>query len=261
MSREAADLLEPLRGAVTAFRTLTVLPFPGRDAKNQASSLPWFPIVGLFLGAILWALMTATLRLSDGWAAGAAALALGASVLLTGALHLDGLADWADGFFGARDRQRALAIMKDSRVGAFGVVALIIVLLGQWVALTRTLEVESPRWILAVFVISRAVMVDLAVRLPYARAEGGTGESYVRGGRAHHVVIAWIVAAILCKGLLGDAGLAATVGGWLLSLLLGRWYLHRIGGVTGDLLGASCLLVETVLLFAAASGHMTSIHL
>lgn len=93
----------------------------------------------------------------------AAMAALAASVAMTGAFHLDGVADLADGLFGARDRRRALENMKDSRVGAFGVIALAMVLLAKWVALTRLIGMGEGVWIIAAATLSWAAMVELAV--------------------------------------------------------------------------------------------------
>jgi len=117
-------------GLVTAFRTLTILPVPGRDAGEMASSLPWFPVVGGVLGSLFAALALVTNELSGGhWPGGAAAAALAGGIVLTRAIHLDGLADWADGFGGGGDRKKTLAIMKDSATGVFGVTAIVAVLL------------------------------------------------------------------------------------------------------------------------------------
>ena len=125
-------------------RTLTVLPVPGRDAGNMASSLPWFPVVGLILGWILCGLAHAAQYVVDmvgpifapdtwypstPWHGGVAALLLIGGVVLTRGLHLDGLADWADGFWGGHDRDTVLRIMKDSHTGAFGNIAVTCMLL------------------------------------------------------------------------------------------------------------------------------------
>ena len=125
-------------GLSTAIRTLTILPAPGEPGGKMASSLPWFPLVGGAIGSILLGLMILLEDLASGhWPGGAAAVVVVAGIILPGALHLDGLADWADGFGGGRDREKTLAIMKDSSTGAFGAVALISVLLLKWVALSH----------------------------------------------------------------------------------------------------------------------------
>ena len=129
-----------MRGLVTAIRTLTSLPCPGREADKMTSALPWFPVVGLLLGGLLYGVSACTQWLTRGlWPEASAIVVLICAALFTGGLHLDGLADWADGFWGGRTKEKTLAIMKDSAVGSFGAVALICALLAKWVCLTRLL--------------------------------------------------------------------------------------------------------------------------
>lgn len=126
-------------------RTLTVLPVPGRDAEKLCDALPWFPVAGFLLGALLYTAGRGALALMPSfWPQAAGLLVVAGSAWLTRGLHLDGLADCADGFGGAHDKTKILAIMKDPRVGAFGVVALVIALLGQWVCVTRLAEAGRP---------------------------------------------------------------------------------------------------------------------
>lgn len=235
---------------ITAIRTLTVLPVPGKDAPRLAGGLPWFPVVGAGLGYALFGLATGADRLLGGtWpeAVGVAVLLGGA--LSTGGLHLDGVADWADGFFGARGRERTLEVMKDVRVGAFGVTALVSVLLAKWVCLTRLAAGDSLLWIAMAAVVARTAAVALAVALPYARAGGGTGAPFVRDARARHLVLALAAAAgiLFLAGRL--AGLAALGAGLALAIPLGLWFRIRVRGVTGDLLGATIEITEVAVLF------------
>ena len=239
-------------GCVTAVRTLTILPCPGRDADSVASALPWFPVVGALLGALVAGLCWLVGQWA-GWPAGGSVAAVAGSAWLTGGLHLDGLADTVDGWRGGRTRERRLEIMKDSRVGAMGVIALILVLLLQWVAFTRLISAGSLVWIVVPFIAARLAQVQLAVCLPYARAEGGTAESYVKGARAGHWAVGLVSAIILCGGLAGVPGLTAVLVAVLLTLGLGRWMRRVFGGVTGDLLGLGGVVVETVLLFLFAA--------
>jgi adenosylcobinamide-GDP ribazoletransferase len=188
------------------------------------------------------------------WPAGMALLLLAMGTLLTGALHLDGLGDWADGFFGAREKDKVLAIMKDPRKGSFGVIAVVLVLLAKWAAFARLVEGSGiPEWIIAAMVVSRFCQVDLAASLPYARAEGGTAAPFVAGARWWHRLVAWLLTLAICIGACGPAGAAAPVLGWIMMRLFRRHCRRRVGGVTGDLLGACSELVETGLLLAAAA--------
>jgi adenosylcobinamide-GDP ribazoletransferase len=241
-----------MRGLITALRTLTILPVPGADAPSLGAALPYFALVGALLGAAL-AGAAWLLELAVRWPAGEALLVVLGGAILTRGLHLDGLADWADGFGGGTTREQTLAIMKDPRKGAFGVAALILLLLAKWVALERLAALNMLSWLLAVLVVSRTAMVWLAARFPYARAEGGTAAPFVRDARGHHLWICVFCAAVLLVAVFGPAGLLPLVAGVLGAQLFGRWCLLRVGGVTGDLLGACGELTEVFLLLAAAA--------
>jgi adenosylcobinamide-GDP ribazoletransferase len=174
-------------------------------------------------------------------------------VLLTRGFHLDGLADAADALGSLAPRERMLAIMKDSAVGAFGVLALVLTLGAKWIAVARLVESGTGVWIVAAYVVSRAAQVELAVVLPYARAEGGTARAFVRDARGVHRLVAWTLAFLMITLVCGPAGVAVLVGGWLLARALGWRFMKMLGGVTGDLLGATSEIVETAVLFACAA--------
>lgn len=239
-----------MNGLVTAIRTLTILPFPGKDADDMASSLPWFPIVGLLLGGILYGVAI----LPIGWPQGAAVLTIIAGVLLTRGLHLDGLADWADGFWGGRDKESILRIMKDSSVGAFGATALICALLAKWVCLQRLIETNSHIWIIMACVTSRTMQVVLAVTNPYARDDSGTATSFVKNANFRHMAVALGLAAVivLVVGQLNWMWLGVPAGAWFIARLFGQSCKRVIGGVTGDLLGAGNEIVELAILAVGA---------
>lgn len=242
------------QGLVTALRTLTILPVPGRDTRDLPQALPWFPLVGCLLGIMLWGLALAFDLASAGWPAGAAITAVAGSAVLTRGFHLDGLADLADGFGGGRDQERALAIMKDPHMGAFGVMAIVLVLMAKWVACTRLVETGLISWIIPAYIVSRLSVAELAACLPYARREGGTAGPFVDKARPSHRLIALVSALLLVMAFKGLSGALVLFFGWALCRLLGVWFLKRVGGVTGDLLGACCELVETGILMACAVG-------
>lgn len=239
-----------LRGFVTAIHTLTILPVPGKDAEKFSDAIHWFAAVGAILGGILYLTVVAFEHFaSQIWAQGLAALLLTVNVCLTRGFHLDGVADWADGFWGGYDRERVLAIMKDSFLGTFGVVALILLLLGKWAALTRLIETGQALWIVGAMILSRSMQVELAYWLPYARSKG-TAASIVQDAKLWQ----WLLTIVLATGsmflIYGFVGLAATLFAWLFTRLLGLWFVKRVGGVTGDLLGTCSEMVElSILLF------------
>jgi adenosylcobinamide-GDP ribazoletransferase len=242
------------RGLTTAFRTLTILPLPGRDASEPAASLPFFPVVGGVLGLVLWGISLSNGLFPDsGWPAGAAVLMLVADSLLTRGLHLDGFADCIDAVGGTLDRERRLAIMKDTHLGAFGAIALVLLLLAKWIAMTRLVSSGTAVWVILVLVVSRTMQVDLAVRLPYARPERGTGHPFVTGAAPWHLAVAAAAAVGIALGGYGPLGLGVLGVGVGITRLFGAWCRSRLGGITGDLLGAGNELVELCLLFLLAA--------
>lgn len=242
-----------LRGLVTAMRTLSVLPVPGREARKFSDSLYWFPLVGLFLGGLQAA--AAMLAAGFAWPELSAALVLLSGVVLTRGMHADGLADMADGFFGGHDRDARLRIMKDPSVGSFGVLALVFLYLFKWVVLTRLFEGESWSVFIAGVVLSRVSQVALASLLPYARPGGGTASGFVSGAGPLHAAIALFLGAAMVMILAGfsllfSALLAASA---MVTVLVGWLAWRRIGGVTGDVLGAASELCELVAWCVASS--------
>ncbi len=225
----------------------------------MASALPWFPVVGLLLGGLLYGLSLATEWFTLGrWPEASAVAVLIASALLTRGLHLDGLADWADGFWGGMTKEKTLAIMKDSAVGSFGAIALICVLLAKWVCITRLLADGAGAWIVAACVGSRTMQVQLAALNPYARAEGGTAAPYVDEAGMRHALSAIVIAAAMLAALFRPEliGLLALAVGVSITTLFGLVCRRRIGGVTGDLIGTCSELVETAFLAFGVLFHV-----
>ncbi|MGK5093082.1 adenosylcobinamide-GDP ribazoletransferase [Deltaproteobacteria bacterium TL4] len=239
-----------MKGLITAIQTLSSLPIRLKGTAQFEQSLPWFVWVGAFLGSLLYVVSLLFERLGTAWAEGIAVVLLIVSVLLSRGLHLDGLADWADAFWGAYDRERTLAIMKDSFLGTYAVLALILILLAKWTALVALIKADQTHWLIAAFIISRVMQVDLAVWLPYAR-KTGTAQSFVQGAKGFHWMANMLPACVLLWGMFQLKGLMALFMGWSVCRLMGLWAKKRIGGVTGDVLGACSEIVETcILLFS-----------
>lgn len=223
----------------------------------MASTLPFFPAIGVLVGTIvIFILYAASLT---GWLTGAGVLAMILAVWITRGLHVDGLADVTDALGASRTRERRLAIMKDPHTGAFGVMAIVADLLLKAVALGHL--AAHSQWSIAIvpFIVARTAQVMLATTLPYARVEGGKAGAFVAEARPHHLVVALAAATTFCLAAAGLAGLLLLLQGLVLAFLLRLWMKYHFGGVTGDLLGASNELVETGLLTFAAciasSGH------
>ena len=239
-------------GLVTAFRTLTILPVPGRESEDLASALSWFPLVGLVLGTLLALAGSLWIRAVEGWSGGGAVLVLIASVLLTRGLHMDGLADWADALGGRPERETRLAIMKDPGLGAFGAVALGLVLVAKWAALQRILDLGHPWILLLPWIVTRTMMAELAATLPYARPGAGTAGPFVNGSSGRRRFAA-VLSGLVLSAAWGGVGLICIAAAWGLTRLFARHCRKIFGGVTGDLLGALNEILETGLLLSLAA--------
>ena len=240
----AAALLADLGGA---FGLLTRLPLGG-PGRGAASCWAW-PVAGAVVGALAaacgWAALAA--GLPAGWAA---ALVLAVQAAATGGLHEDGLADTFDGLMGGRDVARRLEIMRDSRIGSFGALALMLVVLARWSALVVLLPV-APWAVMAVAAVSRAGMPLLMRALPAARPGGLS--AMVGQPTARQVALTLGVAAALALPM-GWPALALLPVLGAVWLALGLWARARIGGQTGDILGASQQLAEAAALGLLAAG-------
>ncbi|MCX6178729.1 MAG: adenosylcobinamide-GDP ribazoletransferase [Chlorobiales bacterium] len=242
-----------LNGLVTALRTLTVLPVPGKDTETFSNSLFWFPVVGLLLGLIQVAIGYAGYY--AGWNELSAALVVLGGIFLTRGIHADGLADLADGFWGGKTREAILQIMKDSNVGSFGAIALSGMMLLKWIAVFKLVEKGAFGFIAGGVLLARWVQVLLASSLPYARKEGGTAHSFVNGAGWSHVLVASILSLLFLFPLLHfspyvffiDVVTALAAG-----LMIGLLSYKKIGGVTGDVLGAGSEVTEVFVWVAGA---------
>lgn len=238
-----------MRGLIVAFGFLTRLPVPrvAIDAEAQAASLKWYPLVGLALGVLL---VGASALLHAMPVLPAAAMLLVAWVALTGALHLDGLADSADAWIGGMgDRERTLSIMKDPRSGPAGVVALVLVLLLKFSALAT---LANPWLLLLPPLLGRGAVVAWFLTTRYVRSQG-LGEP-LRGAPATGCRIAVLLSVIACL-CFGKAGLLALVAAVITGWLWRRACVARLGGFTGDTAGALVELVEATTLVALVALH------
>ena len=244
-----ADLIHDCKVAL-AF--LTRLPVRERRAwpeADLAASVALFPVVGALIGLAGGVGYTFAVWLSlPPWPAAAIALAI--TIGVTGALHEDGLADVADGFGGGRTREDKLRIMRDSRVGSYGAIALVLTMLtraGALAALAAPWAVASA--LVAAAAVSRATLPAVMATLPRARTDGLAAGA----GRAHplRALAAALVAALIAIVLLGSAAPAALLGGAAGALAVALLARRQIGGYTGDVLGAVQQLAEIGVLLGA----------
>lgn len=237
----ATSWLWDLPAALVLLTRLPVPALPNHAFAHPARAVWAYPVVGLILGLIVWLIswICSAFGLPAPIAAG---IVLGALILLTGAMHEDGLADTADGIWGGHDTARRLEIMKDSRTGAYGVLALIVAMGLRWLGLTEV----SWTGLVTALVVSRALMPPLMLALPHARS---TGLSHSVGAPSKGpVLIGLLIAATVAISLNSTAGALALVAAILVASLIGLIAKAKIGGQTGDILGATQLCTEIAVL-------------
>jgi len=242
-------LISPL---LVALQFLTILPVRIKvlpDPKTIGHSLLYYPLVGLIIGLLLSAI---------GWIGSGvisslhAAIVLATWVTLTGALHLDGLADSADAWLGGLgDRKRTLAIMKDPCCGPSAVVTLVVVLLIKFAALEQLIRDENWVTMIMIPVVARTSLILLFLTTPYVR-ENGLGSLASRNLPRRAGLITILLSVALVVIIMGKSALwlVLTVAG--VFYLLRRLMLRRIGGTTGDTAGALVEITETAMLVSVA---------
>jgi len=216
------------------------------DAFGRAAA--YFPAVGAALGALCYALVWLIHpRLS---APLTAACSVALLALVTGGLHLDGLADLFDGLGGYRgDRKRMLAIMRDPHIGAHGATALVLCLLGKVLAVSELIAQGNPLPLIAASTCARFCALPLLALFPYAR-ETGIGTELSRSTRSSHLVGGLLFSALLVLALDLRLLLPASYA-VVTALALAMWINARLGGLTGDVYGAAIELSELVFLVAS----------
>ena len=250
MSRVAKDG-NVCGGAWSALSFLTPI---GRGSAPLPAAFGWFPVVGAALGGLLGLAWWGS---RHWWPAGvAAAVVVILDLVLTGMLHFDGLVDSADGLLPHLSRERRLAVMSEPTIGAFGLGAGAVVLLARWAALASI----KPSVVLLVgfWMASRTLMAIVVVAVPYARESGlataflGRGMAARRGAQVAAVLgtTGAVVCLVAWRPLGGSVSLLCAVLGALAVVLLAR---RRLGGFTGDVLGAAGVVLETVGLMVAAA--------
>lgn len=237
-----------MKSFLAALQFLTILPIPGSyDERTLGRSIPWFPLVGLVVG--FFAMGTDWFLLRLGFPAEMRSLiAVAMLAVVTGGLHLDGLADTADGFLSARPCERVLEIMRDSHIGTMGVLALIFVLalkVSGLGALDGSIRLYS---LLLAPLAGRCVQVLTMTALPYARREGGLAAVFLEHRHSAHGVWALVCLVGVPVWFLGLDGFWMTVGCLGVAVLFGYWCKQRINGITGDTLGAVSELTEAAVL-------------
>jgi adenosylcobinamide-GDP ribazoletransferase len=245
------EWLDDLRTAV-AFLTRLPMPHPeGAMPANFARARRMFPLVGAGIGGAV-GLLCLGMRLIGLPDLAAAALALGASAILTGALHEDGLADVADGFGGGRDPAAKLEIMRDSRLGTYGALILMVSFVAKLSALAALPDAVVVQSLIAAHALARGVLPGMAASLPYARKDGlaatAARPDFATGGIAGAFAL---VIALLSLPWIEALGAALVVAACAIGMALLAQ--RQIGGQTGDVLGGTEQLGETAILVLLAA--------
>lgn len=237
-----------MKRLLEALAFLTILPLPPQTKAPRPQALAMFPVAGLVVGAVV-AIFTQLAALFVPQQV-TAALAVCLLAALSGALHLDGLADTCDGFGSCRPREKILAIMRDSRIGVMGSVALLLVLLLKVHALAAMDQKLQTTSLLLMPLFGRAAIVWQMRFLPYARREDGAGQLFYQGLARSALFMAMVLPAAALTLAAWKHFLPVAAGVVIVNLLLVRLCRKKINGATGDTLGAASELTETMVAVA-----------
>jgi adenosylcobinamide-GDP ribazoletransferase len=235
----------------TALRFLTILPVSWRafdDGENFTKSLPYFALVGLLIGGI--GLFLASLLLLIFPTQVVAVISIVYLAGVSGCLHLDGLADSGDGLLSARSRESSLAIMKDSRVGAMGVIVVVFVLLAKYAALSSMTGLELCGALFFMPLGGRCAILVTMATLRYARPEGGLGSLFYADFSRFSAfcgAMVFVLLLLICYRWAAVLTLTLVAIGILFFNGLCR---AKLGGATGDTLGAGCEIAEMIVAIA-----------
>jgi adenosylcobinamide-GDP ribazoletransferase len=242
-----------MNALMIALQFLTRFPISQVDYNDHdmKQSIYWYGVAGIVIGGALYLATLLLMLIAPSLnAMVAAVVVLLIWVLLTGALHLDGLADSADAWLGSHDKNRMLEIMKDPRCGPAGVTSIVLILLLKFACL-QAIILQHPAALILIPALSRSAIPLLFLYTPYVR-EAGLGQAFKSGLSKKHCYFPIIIIMLLGIILVGTSALYA---GLLLALTyygLRRLMLHRLGGITGDTAGACIEILEATALLAFA---------
>jgi adenosylcobinamide-GDP ribazoletransferase len=228
-----------------ALQFLTIFPTPLRHkvtATTTGKSLTYFPLVGLILGAILLGLNYGLILILPSPIVNA--LLIIALAILTGAHHLDGFIDTCDGVIAGNSKKERLAIMSDNKVGAFGIVGAILLLLLKYASLSAAPILPA---LLLMPTLSRWTMVSIIFTFPYAKRYG-MGLAFKQGANWQRLTITTVISLIVAVALLKLWGLVLMAALWLIAFGIASYFRSRLGGLTGDNYGAINEITEVLVL-------------
>ncbi len=236
----------------SALQFLTLLPLGKSETFDTPDMTPFFPLAGIVVGVLVSIFDNIAMLF---WPLPAvAAMDVVFLVVLTGAFHLDGLADAADGMLGHRPRERALEIMKDSRIGAMGLMAVCCCLLIKWAGIQSLDSHQRTLILILIPAYSRSGMLFGMRFLPYGRT-AGTGMSFFQNALAP-VDFKWMILPAVFSIFLGWQGIWLNMMFALILAAILGYYRNRMGCITGDMLGAMTEVMESVLFLLMAAGWL-----
>lgn len=243
--------INPVGRLAAGIRFLTILPVGklGIGLEELRKSVPLFPLAGLLIGFLCSALLYFPLSLLTGLVP--SVLAIAVLVGMSGGLHMDGLADTFDGFMSHTGRDRIMVIMKDSRVGTMGVLAVVFVIMIKVAAFSVLGKDQFLRVLLLTPAAGRWAIVQQICFMPYMR-DKGLGSIFKQNSRIGTSLLSSILFGGAVFAVLGARGLLCFAASVIVLLLFSKWCMKKIDGATGDTYGASCELAETAFLLCAA---------
>jgi adenosylcobinamide-GDP ribazoletransferase len=238
-----------MRAILTALGFLSRIPVPWTgqvDDQEFSRAVIYFPLVGALIGVI----NAGAFMLFDPWLPRpvTSILIITLNLILTGGMHFDGLLDSCDGLFSGRSRERSLEIMRDSRVGAMGVMAGIIDVIFRYSLLNVLPAEQLPGLLIASAVVSRWVMAAAVENFPYARAEGGLGQAFHQHKNIIYTLISTVLAILIMLAVIKLQGVLVGIAAAILALLIAGAIGHKLGGLTGDIYGGLNELSEVLFL-------------
>lgn len=246
-------LVKWIKRFILAVQFMTKIPISVQldvDEQDFAQSMLFYPVVGLIVGALMTAVYYIFSLIASGLLPSVAAVLSGVAV--TGAFHLDGLADVCDALLSNKDRTGMLAVMKDSRIGTGGAVAIASILILKIAVLTEMSGNAAYDALLLAPVLGRTGIVTAAAISQYARAEGGLGQHFIDKTGWLQMIWTAVIALAIAALAIGYAALALLAAEFLTAVLFAKYMESKIGGMTGDTLGATCEITEVVVLLMFA---------
>lgn len=240
-----------MKPIISAIRTLTIIPIPGKDTENFASAVPFFPIPAFILGSIPLGIYFLFIALgSTEWFI-ASLVSLFITSALTGFLHIDGLGDVADAFGGGKTKERMLEILKDSRMGTFGICAILFDLLFKLFLWEWVFRIGSPQFILISFVFARAAQMIYLSFMKSARSDG-IAASFIKTSKVFIslTLISIVFSVLPFYFFVSPLEFITSIIAFILVLFFGIiLFYKKINGITGDCLGTINELMEIGILF------------